>query len=122
MTTQVMIDVAGLEWLARQGAAFALPYGRTKSQFSKGWQNTPHTVDEAITHARRCGNVGVLVGKHSGNIIALDRDVDFGATVAMLGSAARTAKIIRDNAPERGKLLYRVRGELPKTTVWKPDG
>lgn len=122
MTTQVMIDVAGLQWLARQGAAFALPFGRTKGKFEKDWQLNPHTLEQAIAHAKRGGNTGIQTGKHSGNIIALDRDVDFGATVAMLGTAAKTAKIIRDNAPERGKLLYRVRGELPKTTVWKPVG
>jgi predicted P-loop ATPase len=119
MTTQVMIDIAGLQWLARQGAAFALPFGRTKNKFENGWPNNPHTLEDAVTHAQRGGNVGILVGKHSGNIIALDRDVDFPATVAMLGDAAKTAKIVRDNAPERGKLLYRVNGELPKTTSWK---
>lgn len=122
MSNPVLIDTAGLQWLASQGAAFALPFGRTKSQFSKGWQNEPHTLEDAITHVRRNGNVGILVGKYSGNIIALDRDRDWCATVDMLGTAARTAKIERDNAGDRGKLLYRVRGELPRTTVWKPAG
>jgi P4 family phage/plasmid primase-like protien len=122
MTTQVMIDVAGLQWLAENGAAFALPFGRTKNKFENGWPNNPHTAEEAITHAKRAGNVGILTGKHSNNIIALDRDVEFGATVDMLGDAGRTIKIIRDNAPERGKLLYRVNGDLPPTTSWKPHG
>ena len=115
-----------LRWLAAQGASFCLPRGRTKGQdedgtptLSKGWPNDPKTLEQAIQHARAGGNVGLLTGKHSGNIVAIDRDVDFPATVALLGNLAETAKIQRDNAPDRGKLLYRVTGELPKSTSWK---
>lgn len=110
-----------LAWLAEQGAHFALPKARTKNRFESDWPNKPHTLDEATAHAAQGNNVGILTGKHSRNLVALDRDIDFPATLNMLGEAATTAKIVRDNAPGRGKLLYRVvGGDLPKSTSWKP--
>lgn len=111
-----------LQWLADQGATFALPKGRTKDDFPANWPNTPNKIDKAIAHAAKGGNVGLLVGKHSNNIVALDLDVDFPGNVAMLGTLASTAKVIRDNAPGRGKLLYRITGKLPKSKAWKPAG
>lgn len=120
-----------LRWLGDQGARFTLPKDRTKgdkegpdgeriSTLEKGWQNKPHTLRAAEIHAAKGGNVGVLVGKHSNNIIALDRDIKFPATLALLGDQAHTVKVQRTNAPERGKLLYRwVGDELPPAKVWK---
>lgn len=128
-TSQPLGGIEALGHLAIQGATFALPRGRTKGAdpktgkptFEKGWQNNPHTSAEAIAHAQRGGNVGLLTGKHSANIVALDRDVDYPATIAMLGPLAQTTKIERSNAPGRGKLLYRIEGELPKSAVWKSN-
>lgn len=118
-----------LRWLAAQGAKFALPKGRTKGidesgrpTFEKGWQSKPHTLEEAIEHAKHGGNVGLLCGSHSGGIIAIDRDVSFASTLKLFGEEANTARVVRANAPDRGKLLYRCDGELPKTTSWKPAG
>jgi energy-coupling factor transporter ATP-binding protein EcfA2 len=37
----------------------------------------------------------------------------------MLGDLANTTKIVRDNAPGRGKLLYRVEGAIPPSASWK---
>lgn len=111
--------VDGLAWLAEQGAMFALPKGRTKSKFDAGWQNNPRSLDDANKHAKSGGNVGVLTGKHSGGIVAIDRDVDFPQTCEMLGQYAKTAKIARSNAKERGKLLYRITGEVPPSAMWK---
>lgn len=129
MTQQApVIDVAALDlaltghqlrWLAAQGARFALPSGRTKNKFPKNWTEQPKTLEQAIQHAKGGGNVGLLTGKHSGGIVALDRDVNYPATLDMLGDLARTAKIQRENAPDRGKLLYRVKGAIPKSTAWK---
>lgn len=109
-----------LRWLAEQGAKFALPEGRSKNKFELDWPNKPHTLDEAIAHSDGGGNVGLLTGKHSANIIAIDRDVHFGETCALLGDFALTVKIVRDNAPERGKFLFRVvNGDVPPTVSWK---
>jgi hypothetical protein len=120
--TPVLCGIDDLRWLADQGVMFALPFGRTKGKFQKDWQNTPHPIDEAIKHAKAGGNVGILTGKHSGNVIAIDRDVDFPGTCAILGEFGKTVKVIRDNAPDRGKLLFRViDGEIPPTISWKAD-
>lgn len=120
-TPQHAID--DLCWLADLGAKFALPFGRSKKDFPKNWQNTPHTIEEAIDHALGNENVGILTGKHSGGIVALDRDVHFPETCEALGGLAKTVKIGRDNAPDRGKFLYRiVGGDIPPSTSWKPEG
>lgn len=111
-----------ISWLADQSCRFALPFGRTKNKFETDWPNKPHTLAEALKHAKTGGNVGILTGKHSGGIVALDRDVEFEQTCVMLGDLSKTAKIIRTNAPGRGKLLYRINGEIPQTTSWKPKG
>jgi hypothetical protein len=117
-----------LTWLADQGATFCLPRGRTKGNdangrptLPKGWQNTPHTLEQAIIHTKSGGNAGLLTGKHSGQIVALDCDINFPELVVMLGVMGRTVKIVRSNAPERGKFLYRIKGELPQSTTWKKN-
>ncbi len=115
-------NFGALAWLAEQGAHFALPFGRTKNKFEADWPNKPHGLQDAMNHAERGGNVGILTGRHSANIVALDRDIDFNETVAMLGDLGKTAKIVRSNAPGRGKLLYRIVGDIPPTTSYKPDG
>jgi hypothetical protein len=122
MTTAINEAFADLGWLAEQGAKFALPYGHTKHKFEEGWPEKPHTFEEAITHTRSDGNVGILTGKHSGGMVAIDKDIEFDETVQKLGRFARTAKIKRTNAPDRGKFLYRVRGELPGSASWKLPG
>lgn len=124
MATNMVSDaVLDLKWLAEQGAMFALPAGRTKGKFPEGWQNSPHGFDEAVIHGKRGGNVGILTGKHSANIVALDRDISFPETCQLIGDFSLTAKIIRSNAQERGKFLFRVvGGEIPQTVSWKPEG
>lgn len=113
--------LAALQFLAQQGAKFALPTGRTKRGLPNGWPNMPHTLEQAMAHAQQGGNVGLLTGHHSGGIIAVDIDVDYQAVVASLGPYARTVKVERTNAPDRGKLLYRV--DFPvKSQSWRPAG
>lgn len=114
-----MSNFYALQWLSERGAMFALPKGRTKDKFEKDWPNKPHDHAEAIAHAIQGNNVGILTGKHSNNIIAIDRDIDFPQTCEMLGQYAKTAKIARSNAQERGKLLYRINGDLPPSNVYK---
>ena len=90
-----------LRWLAEQGAKFALPEGRSKNKFELDWPNKPHTLDEAIAHSDGGGNVGLLTGKHSANIIAIDRDVHFGETCALLGDFALTVKTRATAHPDK---------------------
>ena len=117
-----------LRFLHYEGAHFTLPRGRTKGQdengkptMPKGWQNKPNSLAAALKHANDGGNVGILTGAPSGGLIAIDRDADFLATVAMIADLANTTKVVRSNAPDRGKLLYHFAGELPASTAWKPD-
>jgi hypothetical protein len=121
----VMNDIL---WLAKHaGEAFALPRGRTKGQdangrptFETGWQTNPHSTQEAIAHAEAGNNVGYLTGRHCG-IIAIDIDRDYPAVVESLGPYAKTIKIKRATAPDRGKLAFRV--TFPVTTQsWTPEG
>lgn len=112
-----------LLWLHDRGVHFALPIGRSKNKLEDDWNNKPHPLIEAFEHTAHGGNVSILTGKHSANVVALDRDVNFKETCQLIGKYAQTAKIVRDNAPERGKFLYRiVGGEIPPTASWKPAG
>lgn len=113
-------DTEVLSWFASRGAKFVLCTGRSKKPTYPGWQNKPYEIDDAARHAKSGGNVGLLTGEHSNNIVILDRDVDFPETIEALGELAQTAKVVRKDAPERGKLLYRiVGGDMPKTMMWK---
>ena len=117
---------AQLRWLADQGARFTLPRGRTKGRdehgnptLQSGWQQTPHAVDEALAHAARGGNVGLLTGKQSAGIVALDLDREYENMLAAIGPYANTVKVFRENEPTHGKLLYRVRFEVA-SRAWQP--
>jgi hypothetical protein len=109
-----------LQWLAEQGARFALPTGRDKKPLYESWQAKPFDLAQAIAHANS-GNVGLLTGTPSGGIIALDIDRDYNAVADSLGVYANTVRVERTNAPGRGKLLYRV--DFPVSSQsWKPEG
>ena len=114
-------DIRALQWLAEQGAGFALPAGRDKKPLYEEWQAKPFDLTQAISHADKGGNVGLLTGTHSGGIIALDVDRDYLAVAESLGPYAKTARVERSNAPDRGKLLYRVDFAV-NSQAWKPDG
>lgn len=113
--------LAQLRWLAERGAKFCLPAGRTKGQFPTGWQNDPKDLAAAEQHALQGGNVGLLTGQHSAGIVAIDVDRNWADQVARLGDFASTGTVHRHNAPDRGKLLYQVDGDLPKSASWKED-
>jgi hypothetical protein len=126
-----MIDIASthdIAYLAQHaGGFFALPRGRTKGQdanglptFETGWQSNPHEAPEAFLHARAGNNVGYLTGKFGG-IIVIDIDRDYPAVVDSLGPYARTVKIKRSNALDRGKLVFRASFPVA-TQSWTPEG
>lgn len=115
------MDTGALEWLAAQGARFALPEGRGKRPLYNGWQATPNDLAQAIAHAKHGGNVGLLTGTHSGGVIALDLDRDYLAVVESLGPYANTTRVERSNAPGRGKLLYRANFAV-ESQSWRPEG
>lgn len=119
--TSGMVGLDALHWLAEQGATFTLLGVGTKRPTLEGWQNTPYLLNGAVDHAKCGNNIGLLTGAPSRNIIALDRDVSYRASIDVLSQLARTAKVERTNAPDRGKFLYRIKGELPASTSWKQN-
>lgn len=117
-------DPIGLEqlaWLADHGARFTKPNAGSKIPLYGEWQHTPYGLNDARAHVKRGGNVGILTGEQSGGLILLDLDRDFDAMTEALGPYAQTTRIVRDNAPGRGKLLYRVAFPV-ESLAWRPDG
>lgn len=117
-------DSIGLEqlaWLADHGARFTKPNAGSKIPLYGEWQHTPYGLNDARAHVKRGGNVGILTGEQSGGLILLDLDRDFDAMTEALGPYAQTTRIVRDNAPGRGKLLFRVAFPV-ESLAWTPDG
>lgn len=100
-----MISV--LHWLAAQGGRFVLLRPRSKRPLVRGWPDTPASLLEALRHARAGGNVGLLVGTPSENLVCLDVDQHFSLTCALLPELTRI-RIVRPDAPDRGKVLFRL--------------
>jgi len=48
-----------------------LPKGKKTPPIEKEWQEHPHTFDEAVEHAAKGGNIGIMAG---GGFIGLDQD------------------------------------------------
>lgn len=111
-----------LELFASDGATFTLPAKGKKYVASDGWKNDPKSYEEAITWANKGNNVALFTGSNSAGIVALDIDHSAPEKIALLGDFANTAKVIRSNAPDRAKLLYKVSGQLPPKTRWNSDG
>jgi DNA-binding MarR family transcriptional regulator len=93
---------------ASWGFSFALLNG--KIPLEKGWQNKPHTAEVARRHG---GNLGVLAGAPSRNIVWLDTDTDFPRLLATFSILKNSLISYRDNAPERGKVAIRVVDRCP---------
>lgn len=82
-----------------------------KEALGAGWQRTPRRIDEALAHARRGGNVGML-GGHNG-LVLIDIDQDRAGALAIWPELADTLELYRDTAPERAKFVVRIVGSLP---------
>lgn len=109
-----------LAWLANHGGTFVYVGKRSKVPFEDAWQEKPHTLAEAREHYKRGGNVALLAGKHSNGLCLLDVDEDFERFLKTFPALAEGPRIARQNAPDRGKLLFQVQGELPSSQKWKP--
>jgi predicted ArsR family transcriptional regulator len=116
----ILCGADSIRFLGDHGFTFTLPLGHTKNVMPKGY-NRPgagHTVDEAIAHFERGNNVGAL--SEFGQLI--DLDYFFPEQVAKLGNFARTARVWRNNAKERGALIYRVTDGPVRSATWTPEG
>lgn len=109
-----------LRWLETQGATFVKLSKGKKTPFEKNWTQSPHTLAEILPHIEAGGNLGLLCGAPSGGIVALDLDQNFTDFLTAFPTLADAPRIIRPDAPERGKVLVKVVGAIPAAKRWKP--
>lgn len=109
-----------LAWLANHGGTFVYVGKRSKVPFEDEWQEKPHTLAEAREHHKSGSNVGLLAGKYSNGLCLLDVDEDFERFLKTFPALAEGPRIARQNAPDRGKLLFQVQGDIPSSQKWKP--
>jgi hypothetical protein len=100
-----------LYWFADQGCTFVLVHPRSKQPVQWGWPDHPVGVDDATKHIRRGGNIGILLGAPSQNVVCLDLDQHFPLACDLYPELARI-RITRPGAPDRGKLLLRLEAPL----------
>jgi hypothetical protein len=106
------LDLTPLRWFAAQGCKFVAVHPASKRPVHRGWPDTPLDLREALAHVRQGGNIGLLLGLPSHNLICLDIDHDFSLVCALLPHLAHV-RITRTDAPERGKLLFRLDTSAP---------
>lgn len=111
-----------LRFLADQGATFVKVRRRDKRPLETGWQSKPLSLDEITPHVQAGGNVGLLTGRHSRGICVLDLDTDFQAFRQRFPQLAESPQIVRESAPERGKVLILVKGPIPRPRSWTRHG
>lgn len=80
---------------------------RDKRPLHKGWPDAPVSLQQALRHALTGGNIGLLVGAPSANLICFDVDLHFPLVCEVLPELTRV-RIVRTDAPERGKVLIRM--------------
>lgn len=111
-----------LKYLADQGATFVKVRPRDKRPQETGWQNKPLSLDEITPHIRAGGNVGLLTGQQSNGICVLDLDTDFQGFCQQFPELAESPQIVRESAPDRGKVLIRIKGRIPHSRSWTRHG
>ena len=102
------------------GQGFGFTFIRGKIPFEKEWQNHPHSEEDAEKRHKQGRNLGVHAGEHSNNIIWIDLDERFTEFLETFPSLCNTLHIVRDNAPDRGKVAIRITDTLPASTNYKP--
>lgn len=113
-----MMDTEALRWFAAQGATFVRVGHRAKVPLHEGWQKRGVSLAVAIAHVAQGGNIGVLIGAGSGNIVCLDADQDFALIQPLFPEL--TTIVIRAGVPERGKFFLRV-AEPVANRSWRPE-
>ena len=85
-----------------------------KEPIGLNWQKKPRTLAEAYEHLRKGrGNVGILGGDPSNNLIVLDFDGTAAEALAAWPELGQSIRIFRENAPDRLKVIVHVVGDLP---------
>jgi hypothetical protein len=108
-----------LRILAAHGATFRFDsawnsYGPKagKRPIEEGWQDKPHSLEEAITHLDGGSNISILAGAYSKGIIGIDLDQDAKA-FAEAYPGLRPWVAWRANAPGRAKFIVRCNESPP---------
>lgn len=109
-----------LVWLSQNGAMFVPVRAQDKAPIGEEWQRHPFTIHQIQSHVQKGGNVGLLVGKYSNGLCALDIDRDFTKFLAKFPRFANSPRIVRGNALDRGKVLIKIAGDIPPPRKWKP--
>ena len=110
---------AGFVLLRRPGEQYRNDKGelvtaKGKEPIGLDWQKKPRTLAEAYEHLRKGrGNVGILGGAPSNNLIVLDFDGTAAEALAAWPELGQSLRIFRENAPDRLKVIVHVVGDLP---------
>ena len=119
-------DYTILEWFSQQGARFVrvAPWNAKvnspgKQPIDKGWQNKPLILKDILSHVKQGGNVGLLCGDHSGGLCLLDVDDCLEDFLEYFPGLQDAPIIQRRDAFNRGKILLRMEGDLPKNKKWQ---
>lgn len=114
-----------LAWFEKQGARFvkvaawnAKVNAPGKQPIESAWQKKPRTLDEVLPHVKNGGNVGMLCGAPSGGLCLLDVDDHLGEFLEYFPGLADAPIIQRRDAPNRGKIVLKLSGEIPANKKW----
>jgi hypothetical protein len=89
-----------------------------KQPIDKAWQVKPLQLKDILPHVKNGGNVGMLCGKHSNGLCLLDVDDHLESFLEHFPELAETPIIQRADAPDRGKLVFRITGDIPNNRKW----
>jgi hypothetical protein len=119
-------DYTVLEWFYQHGARFvrvaawnAKVNAPGKQPIDKGWQVKPLTLAQVAPHVRNGGNVGLLCGKASSGLCLLDVDDHLQDFLEYFPGLKDAPIIWRKDAPNRGKIVLKIDGALPKNQKWR---
>jgi hypothetical protein len=122
---QIQKDYTPLNWFFQQGGRFvrvvawdARVNSPGKQPIGKAWQVKPITLKDIMPHVKQGGNVGLLCGKHSSGLCLLDVDDHLPDFLEYFPGLADAPIIQRKDAPHRGKLVFKITGEIPKNQKW----
>lgn len=123
-TTTAIITPSDIiaKWFNRAGGAFVRNRRASKIPTAKNWTQTPINLIDITRHIRAGGNVGLLTGAASGGLCLIDLDSDLSGFLARFPYLAGAPRVARQDAPERGKIVIRLIGDIPPSRTWRVEG
>ncbi|MCC7118556.1 MAG: DUF3987 domain-containing protein [Anaerolineales bacterium] len=89
-----------------------------KQPIEKAWQTKPRELKDILPHVKSGENVGLLCGKPSGGLCLLDVDDHLQEFLEYFPGLKDAPIIQRKDAPNRGKIILKLIGDLPKSQKW----